>query len=118
MNISKIIQSYTKQYLNPILLTVGDSIVLGQEETDEKWKGWIWVELEDKTNSGWIPIQIIEFSADRQTGIVLKNYSAQELSVGVDDQIEIIEMLNGWIWCQNIKSKEIGWIPAECINSN
>ena len=110
----KIIQSYQKQYLNPIVLNVGDQVILGKEETEEKWKGWIWAE--SITNSGWIPMQIIEFSSDRKTGIISKEYSAQELAVEKNDFVLIIESLNGWLWVKNILNNEEGWIPSECVN--
>ena len=109
-----IIQPYQKQYLNPIILNTGDKVVLGNEETEEKWKGWIWAE--SITNSGWIPMQIIEFSSDRKTGIISKEYSAQELAVEKNDFVLIIESLNGWLWVKNILNNEEGWIPSECVN--
>lgn len=110
----KIIQPYTKQYANPILLNVGDVVFLGKEETEEKWKGWIWAELKNKTNAGWIPKQIIEFSEDGLSGIIIKEYSAKELTVQMNDQVELLETLNGWCWVKNSKTNEEGWIPSEC----
>lgn len=114
MKIIKIIQPYTKQYSNPILLNVGDVVFLGMEETEEKWKGWIWAELENQTNAGWIPKQIIKFSADGKIGKINKKYSAQELTVQVNDQVELLETLNGWSWVKNTITNEEGWIPSEC----
>ena len=115
MKIQKITQLYTKQYSDPIRLNIGDQVVLGKEETIEKWKGWIWAVTEDKSNSGWIPIQIITFSADKKSGIIIDNYSAQELSVKVGDYVEMIKSLNGWCWVKNTVTNEEGWIPSECI---
>jgi hypothetical protein len=113
LKISKaiIIKSYERQYLNPIVLDIGDKVLLGNEE---KWKGWIWAESE--YNSGWIPMQIIEFSSDQKSGIISKKYSAQELSVQKYDSVVIIESLNGWVWVKNILTNEEGWIPSECVS--
>jgi hypothetical protein len=116
LNINKaiIIKSYERQYLNPIVLDIGDKVLLGNEETEEKWEGWIWAE--SKNNSGWIPRQIIEFSSDQKSGIISKKYSAQELSVQKYDSVVIIESLNGWVWVKNILTNEEGWIPSECVS--
>lgn len=114
INKAIIIKSYERQYLNPIVLDIGDKVLLGNEETEEKWKGWIWAE--SKNNSGWIPRQIIEFSSDQKSGIISKKYSAQELSVQKYDSVVIIESLNGWVWVKNILTNEEGWIPSECVS--
>jgi hypothetical protein len=113
----KVIQSYQTQYLDPIQLSVDDFVYLGQEEVEEKWKGWIWAECKKQNKSGWIPIQIIEFSLDKKTGKILNKYSAKELTVSIDDEVEIIENLNGWTWVRNCNTKEEGWIPSEIISS-
>lgn len=116
MKIFKIIKAYQIQYENPIILNVGEKVKLGKEETEEKWKGWIWAE--SKTNKGWIPIQIIEFSDDRKTGVVSQSYSAKELNVGIDDEVAKIKSINGWCWAKNVKNEEEGWIPDEVIAEN
>lgn len=114
MKIAIVIKSYQKQYLDPIQLKVGDNVVLGKEETEEKWKGWIWAEI--KNNSGWIPMEIISFSEDKKAGVILENYSAAELSVNLGDELEVLKSLNGWFWVKNLQTNEEGWIPSECIN--
>ncbi|MGL4599865.1 MAG: SH3 domain-containing protein [Bacteroidia bacterium] len=116
MHVFKILKAYTTQYHKPIILNIGDVVLLGEEEKDEKWKGWIWAEHgEDK---GWIPIQIIEISSDKKQGIVLNFYSAQELDVEENDLVEKIKSLNGWTWCKNMRTQKEGWIPDEIIEPN
>ncbi|GAB6283322.1 MAG: SH3 domain-containing protein [Ignavibacterium sp.] len=87
MKVYRILKDYKTQYENPIILNVGE------EEKEEKWKGWIWAE--SKTNKGWVPIQILEISDDKKTGTILEFYSAKELNVEKDDLIEKIKSLNG-----------------------
>lgn len=116
MEITTVIKSYQKQYLNPIQLSVGDNVVLGEEETEEKWKGWIWADF--KENSGWIPMQIVSFSEDKKTGVILEDYSASELSIDLGDELQVIKSLNGWLRVKNLQTKEEGWIPSECIKIN
>ena len=113
MKTFKILKAYKAQYENPIVLNIGEKVLLGEEEKEEKWKGWIWAE--SKTNSGWIPIQILEISDDKKTGTVLEFYSAQELDVEKGDLIEKIKSLNGWTWSKNIRTTGEGWIPDEII---
>ncbi|WP_166920352.1 SH3 domain-containing protein [Flavobacterium poyangense] len=113
MEIFKILKSYKTQYENPIVLHSGEIVNLGEEEKEEKWKGWIWAE--SKTNKGWIPIRILKISDDKKTGKVLEYYSAKELDVEQGDHIEKIKPLNGWTWSRNIKNNAEGWIPDEII---
>lgn len=113
MTIRKILTPYTIQYTNPIILNVGDIVTLGEEEKEEKWKGWIWAESAD--NKGWIPIQVIGISADRRTGKVIEHYTAKELDVEAGDEVELKHSLNGWSWCKNLRTGDEGWIPYEVI---
>lgn len=113
MNVYKILNSYSTQYTNPIVLEVGECVKLGEEAKEEKWKGWIWAE--NKANKGWIPIQILDISADRQFGTVLEFYTAKELNVEKGDKIEKLKSLNGWTWSKNLRTNDEGWIPDEII---
>jgi hypothetical protein len=116
MHTFKILKAYATQYHTPIVLQVGDVVVLGEEEQDEKWKGWIWAE--HGTNKGWIPMQILEIAPNAKQGLVLEFYSAQELDVNENDLVEKIKSLNGWTWCRNLRTKKEGWIPDEIIATN
>ena len=112
MKIFKILKDYRTKYEDPIILSVGDLVNLGEEEKEEKWKGWIWAETDIK--KGWIPIQIVEISADKKKGKILENYTAKELNVDKDDQVLKIKALNGWTWVRKTNNEE-GWIPDEII---
>lgn len=109
----KILETYKTQYENPITLDKGEIIKLGEEETEEKWKGWIWAD--NGINGGWVPIQILEISVDNKEAKVLEYYTAKELDVDKDDEILKIKSLNGWTWARKIISNDEGWIPDEII---
>jgi len=113
MKAHRIIKDYKTQYENPIVLNVGEKVSLGEEEKEEKWKGWIWAESD--LNKGWVPIQILEISEDKKTGTILEFYSAKELNVEKDDLIEKIISLNGWTWSRHLRTGNEGWIPDEII---
>ena len=111
--VHRILKAYKTQYTDPIILKVGDKVHLGEEETEEKWKGWIWAETSKQKR--WIPIQIVEISSDKKSGTILLEYSAQELDVEPGDEIIKLQSLNGWTWSKNIKNNSEGWIPDEII---
>lgn len=113
MTTYKILKEYKAQYENPIVLELGEKVHLGEEEKEEKWKGWIWAESD--INKGWIPKQILKISNDRKTGVVLEPYTAKELTVKEGDIIEKIKSLNGWTWSRNINTTNEGWIPDEVM---
>lgn len=111
--IKKVNKSYTAQYKDPVILNKGDIVKLGEEEMEEKWKGWIWSISID--NEGWIPKQIIEISRNGKRGTVKEFYTAKELNVSEGDVVTILKTLNGWSWVRENKTGEEGWIPDENI---
>ncbi|WP_264523253.1 SH3 domain-containing protein [Flavobacterium sp. N502536] len=113
MKVFKILETYKTQYENPIILKTGETVKLGEEEKEEKWKGWIWAENE--VNKGWVPLQILEISLDKKEAKVLEYYTAKELNVDKDDEIVKIKSLNGWTWVRKIVNNAEGWIPDEII---
>lgn len=107
------ISNYSSQYQDPIVLKKGETVRLGQEESEEKWKGWIWAENE--THGGWVPIQILKIDQSKLTAQVLEDYSAKELDVEKGDTITVSQQLNGWLWSKSNKSNDVGWVPEENI---
>lgn len=108
----QIIKSYKTIFTNPIILSKGDEVKLGKEETKEEWLGWIWCETKNK--SGWIPKQIIQ-TEDYKNGVITEYYSAKELDVNEGDIVFLIREQNGWLWVKHSRTNEEGWIPKENI---
>ena len=104
-----IIKSYKTVYQNPLILNPGDKILLGEEEKEEKWLGWIFCEF--KGNKGWVPKSIIE-TMDNVHGVITEYYSAKELDVTEGEFLDYINALNGWLLLKNDKC-ETGWVPQE-----
>jgi hypothetical protein len=103
--------AYKTVYKDPIVLNAGDEVKLGEEEKNEKWKGWIWAET--AKYKGWIPVQIVKASENNKRGIVTEYYTAKELDVEKGDEVELIKHLNGWVWSRNLKTGDEGWIPLD-----
>ena len=68
----KIIKEYKTAYREPIVLNAKETVILGEEEKEAKWKGWIWAENE--IDEGWVPINLLEISDDKKTARVLEFY--------------------------------------------
>jgi hypothetical protein len=111
----KISKSYSAKYKNPIILNTGDIVTLGEEEKEEKWKGWI--RASTQNNEGWIPLQIVNISDDGKTGIISEYYSAKEIDTEEGDIIIVMNKLNGWSWVKKESTGEEGWIPDENIDN-
>lgn len=105
-----VIENHRTEYPNPIILTSGEKVIVG-EESGESWANWIFCTKLDNSNSGWVPKQIINYKDD--CGIITEDYSAKELDLDTGTIIEGIRELNGWLWSRNKKTDEIGWIPLE-----
>ncbi|MBS1517866.1 MAG: hypothetical protein JSS91_07250 [Bacteroidetes bacterium] len=116
MKVYRILKTYRTIYKNLISLKKGDTVNLGEEEKEEKWKGWIWTET--AAEKGWIPLQILEIAEDGKTGRILEDYTAKELDADEGDSVLKIKSLNGWTWSRNMKNNDEGWIPDEIIGNH
>lgn len=115
MYIVKSIANNETEYPNPLKLTKGELVKLGEYAPEENWKDWIWTENAQQEGE-WVPIKLIAVSIDSNQGTVLEDYSAKELSVVIGESFEKIKSLNGWSWVKRISNQEEGWIPNEIIS--
>lgn len=110
----KAIASHTTAYKNPIQLSKGEIVKLGNLAPEENWKDWIWAE-NDNQLGGWVPVQIIENLEDGKQALILENYSAKELDITKDELVIKIKSLNGWSWVRKISNNDEGWLPDEVL---
>ena len=97
---------------DPIILEEGDQVVL-KEKSEElsQWENWICCISQRTGKEGWVPAQILEINIDR--GVSLTNYSANELTVELDELLIAYKELNGWIWASRLDATMCGWVPLE-----
>ncbi|MBT4793264.1 MAG: hypothetical protein HON90_16955 [Halobacteriovoraceae bacterium] len=108
----KVTEKYEICYPNPLNLKVGEKIQLFKKDIPEKWKGWNW--CKDSTgNEGWISETYFKREHDDKAEIV-KNYTAQEISVNENDKVELVFEDFGWAWCKKVNGEE-GWLPTEIL---
>ena len=110
----RVIEEHKTEYPNPILLKIGEKVIIG-EESSQKWANWIFCTKLDRSNNGWVPKQIIKY--DNSFGLILEDYSAKELDIDKGTLVEGIKELNGWVWSKNVETNEIGWIPLEKLET-
>ncbi len=109
------VSDHRTQYPNPIKLSKGEIVKLGELAPEEKWKNWVWTE-NVKGQGGWVPVQLIDKTNDNLEGVVKEEYSAQELNINVGEKVIKIKSLNGWTWVRNVSNNKEGWIPDEVIS--
>lgn len=116
MKVYIVVEDWTSMYPDPLVLRVGQEVILDKSKVIEEleWENWIW--CSDDSKSGWAPVQIMaiqeELSEHTSKAIVVNNYSAHELDVQVNDKLIGRETLNGWIWCRKMPKDLWGWVPA------
>jgi len=107
-----VIEKHETEYPNPIILKAGEKVIIGEEfSSNANWQNWVYCKKIDNSNGGWVPKQIINY----ECGIILQDYSANELNVEKGVIVEGIKELNGWLWSKNKLTDELGWIPMEKI---
>lgn len=109
-----VIMEHVSNYPDPIKLTSGDLImVIERYVGPEGWDNWISCISIKSGKMGWVPEQIIRIESEN--AYVIKDYEATELTVQPGVKVREIEKLNGWVWCQNYDSSEIGWLPLNIL---
>ena len=71
------------------------------------WQDWIRC-LADDGREAWVPIQFLNIT--EQSGTLLKEYDALELSLTVDDVIRVSDIVNGFGMAHKHNGEQ-GWVP-------
>ena len=61
--------------------------------------------------SGWAPVSYIEASKETSIGVAKRCYSAFELSVNLEEKLEIQYEECSWCWVKN-ESGVCGWVVS------
>ncbi|MFH1312316.1 MAG: SH3 domain-containing protein [Candidatus Eisenbacteria bacterium] len=96
---------YQSAYPDPLRLRAGDEVKVADKKSE--WPGWLWCS-DSNGNAGWIPGLYVERSGD--TGALLVDYDATELTVEAGDEVEVLKTQNGWAWCRKPDGR-YGWLP-------
>lgn len=116
MNTYKVIKERKAVYENPITLVAGQEVMVDGSKinSDPDRTGWLWCVSAD--NSGWVPQQILTIVAQTTERLlkasVNEDYSAQELTVVLNDEVIGSKILDGWLWGHK-NEEEWGWVPLE-----
>jgi hypothetical protein len=107
--IVRVVRGYTAQYPDPITVRAGDRVQVGTD--DPEFPGWRWCTGPDR-RAGWVPEQLLR--REGQEGVMLRDYTAKELSVHTGAEVTLGEAMSGWVWVTAADGCA-GWIPATCI---
>ena len=107
---ARVARNYRTQYHDPVTIVVGETVLLGAR--DDEWPRFIWG-TDPYGRSGWIPDDVL----DRDSGEArcIRDYSARELDVDVDESLQLLAETGGWWWCENTRGQQ-GWVPATHLN--
>jgi len=109
----RVTEGRISEFPDPIVLTQGESVELGERSQSQEWPNWIWCKAGAK--AGWVPEQIIEVQKEG-TGLVLASYTAHELTIKQGDIILSDKELNGWVFGYTEgRPDEHGWVPLENV---
>lgn len=106
-----VIKAHTSIYPNPIKFRCGESLLLG--EVDTEYPNWVKVTTEDG-NTGWAPLQYISISSQLVSGVATVDYDANELNTDLGEELDVIYELNGWARVKN-SLNIVGWVPIHTV---
>ncbi len=105
----KVIIEYTSPYTDPLKIQKGERLQVGNKESE--WSGWVWCMNKDGKER-WVPKNYVEIHGN--SGIMLQDYEARELTVSIGEELKIEKEESGWIWVSNKEGRK-GWVPLENI---
>lgn len=104
--------SHESEFPSPITFRKGDPLVVGEQyEGSEAWDNWFFCSTPGE-EPGWVPGQVIE-RLGGSNGRALDDYTARELNVLEGELLIGTRILNSWVWCEKLISKESGWVPLD-----
>ena len=103
------VRAWRVVYLDPIHGAAGDRLVLGRR--DDEYPGWVWATAVDG-RAGWVPESWLR--VEGESGVLLRDYTAAELSLLPGDVASGELSVNGWLWATNAAG-ERGWVPLSCL---
>ena len=109
MQRARVIAAHRAPDRPPINVSAGDTVTLGQRDSD--WPQFVWTTL-GQGPGGWIPAILF----DREVGeaTALGDYDTRELGTEIGELITVHYQQEGWWWAENAQG-ESGWIPARAI---
>ena len=106
-------KAHRASYSDPITMRADDIIEVSDKEDD--WQGWTWVWCTNEGGkSGWVPKGYVV--PDEGVWRARYDYSAMELSVEVEERVEVSQQESGWVWCTNERGAS-GWVPVENVDA-
>ena len=111
LRICRAIAEYRSADDDPLHVCAGYELTISERESE--WQGWLWC-TDQSGKSGWVPELYIERRGE--TGVMLCDYDATELSVRAGEELLAGVEESGWVWCTNREGLS-GWVPAEMLSS-
>jgi len=105
----RVIKEHTTDFADPLILKTGDLLMAERKKTD--WPGWIWC-TDKNGKGGWIPECYLKIEGN--TGRMLRDYDATELTARPGDKLNVLDEESGWLWCLTEQGRK-GWIPKENV---
>lgn len=103
--------AYRAAYPDPLVLRAGDRVTVAEKKSE--WPGWLWC-TDTGGKAGWVPADYIERKGD--TGTLVVDYDARELSVSAGDELQVLKEQSGWAWCRK-PNGDLGWVPLKILGS-
>ena len=105
----RVVMSYESPYTEPLTLRKGER--LRWEPRECEWPGWMWCTTEGG-ETRWVPESWVE--NEGENCVLLRDYTATELSVEEGGTVTVLLMESGWGWATK-ESDQSGWVPLEYL---
>ena len=105
-------EKYEIAYPDPLILKPGDEVTIIESETGPEWIGWHFCK-DQSGKEGWISEKYMRINSQLKTGTITNSYTAKELNIEPDQEVEVTNESFGWVWCKT--ENDEGWLPKNIL---
>jgi len=107
----RVTRAYQSPYEQGVMFRIGQRLRFERRESE--WPGWIWC-TSTSGESAWTPENWVRINGDRC--VVTREYSSQELSVELGEEIVAMLEESGWVLATNQAGKG-GWVALSHLQA-
>ena len=109
MSVHKVMQAHKPSDPDGLTGSAGEWLTFERRPT--KYQGWLWCHNNNGAQS-WVPEAWLKIEGEQ--AILLRDYSARELSVVIGELVTVELSQSEWAYCRK-KNGKLGWLPLTCL---
>jgi hypothetical protein len=107
---ARVIEARPCDHVRNLTVRVGDVIGVGHRNQQYPEMRWC---TSEQGSSGWMAESYFRYTSETEA-VVTKDYSASQLTVFEDDEVDVLDEVGEWWLCRNDRGIQ-GWVPHRIL---